>query len=195
MRHTSDAVGLAVVGLALLAMAGWFAFERAWAYGAKATIAAAFGVSYLVVGLAARSSGSVTQAVRRALLGGPVAYAGLFAGLQAAAVLAHGRADFSVDTAARALWATLFGYPAGFGYLYARSRTAATARRVLAAAAASVLLGAAVASVAWTSVWPSAAPARFLLLLSAGGALAVAGALPSYLVPTLSGRVDRLDSG
>lgn len=80
---------LSVMGRLLLGLAGWSAFLRGWAFGAKATIAGVFGISYLLTGVLALYSDSVPQLFRRAIYSLPVAYLGRFVALQSATVLAN----------------------------------------------------------------------------------------------------------
>lgn len=179
---------LAAIGLFLLALAVWFAFLRGWAYGAKATIAGVFGLSYLLVGVLALHSDSVPQLFRRTIYSLPVAYLGLFVALQSATVLAYGSVAPIPETAVRALWATLLGYPVGMGYIYGRSTTTSGERTVVIAALTSVLAGSFLGSTVWTDIWPSSIGMRFFLLSFVAVFLVILGALPAYLIPTLEDR-------
>lgn len=179
-----QAVTLSVIGLILLGLAGWFAFLRGWAYGAKASIAGVFGISYLVVGVLALDSVSVPQLFRRAVFGLPVAYLGLFVALQSANLLAFGSVAPTVDTAIRALWATLLGYPVGLGYIYGQSMTTGGGRNVVVAGLISVFAGSLIGSIFWIDIWPSSIGMRFLLLIVGASFLVLLGALPAYLIPT-----------
>lgn len=114
----------------------------------------------------------------------PVAYLALFVALQSANVLVYGSATPTVDTAVRALWATLLGYPVGLGYIYGRSTTTTIGRTVLIAALTSILAGAVIGSVVWVDIWPSSIGMRFLLLSLVASGFVILGALPVYLIPT-----------
>lgn len=188
MKFKNQGAALSGIGVLLLGLAIWFAFTRGWAYGAKATLTGVFGISYLLVGIVVLSTDSVTQLFRRAILIIPVAYIGLYLALQSANFLAYGSVSFTFDTAVRALWVTLLGYPVGMGYLYSRSPRTGTGRRVLVAAVTSILVGSIIGSVVWTDIWPSSIVMRFLLLFTVTVGLVVIGALPSYIIPT---RIDR----
>lgn len=188
MMLKRQAVALSVLGLILLGVAGWFAFLRGWAYGAKASIAGVFGISYLVVGVLALNSDSVRQLFRRAVFGLPVAYLGLFVALESANLLAYGRVAPTMDTAIRALWATLLGYPVGLGYIYGQSMTPGGGRNVVAAGLLSVVAGSLIGSIFWIDIWPSSIGMRFLLLAVAASSLVLLGALPAYLIPTMNDR-------
>ncbi|MFB6206466.1 MAG: hypothetical protein ABEJ05_08080 [Haloglomus sp.] len=175
---------LSAIGLLLFGLAGGFAVSRGWAYGAKATLAGVFGIAYLLVGVLTLNCESVPQLFRRAVLSLPVAYVVLFGALQSANALAYGSVTLEIDTAVRALWATLLGYPVGLGYIYGRSPTTTLRRAVLTTALASILAGAVIGSMFWVDIWPSSVGIRFVFLSLVASGLVILGALPAYLIPT-----------
>lgn len=184
MKFKSQGAALSGIGLLLVGLAIWFAFVRGWEYGAKATLSGVFGISYLLVGVVVLSTDSATQLFRRTIFSLPIAYIGVFVALQSAHLLAYNSISPTVDTAIRALWVTLLGYPVGMGYVYKRSTTTGTGQGVLLAAFTSIFVGSVIGSVVWTDIWPASLGMRFLLLFTVAFGLVVLGALPSYLIPT-----------
>ncbi|WP_435095759.1 hypothetical protein [Halarchaeum sp. P4] len=175
---------LAALGVAFLALAGVFAAARDWQYGAKATVAFVFGLSYLAVGLLARDD-PVPRALRRSLAGLPVIVVAVFCGVELADVAAAGTASPTPYDALQAGYIALLGFPAGLGLLYGRGATESERLSVLLVAACCLLLGTLLAGVVWTSVWPSSLVMRLGLVGVVSAVVTGVGATPAYALARL----------